>query len=117
MLSALLCYTAIQTVKAKPVAPKESSPLTILKALNPSIVTLKDSASFDIKDQKSNQTYRIFISIPDVPPPASGYPIVFVMDGNELFNTTRDALRAYEKKSRFNKENPSCYCGDRLSAV
>lgn len=104
MLSALLCYTAIQSIKAQPVSPKELSALTTLKALNSSTVTLKDSVSFDIKDQKSNQTYRIFISIPDAPPPASGYPVVFVMDGNALFNTTRDALRAYEKRMDLTKK-------------
>ena len=46
----------------------------------------------------SGETYRILIAVPDAPPPPSGYPILYVLDGEDNFpiaaTTARRLVRA-----------------------
>jgi predicted alpha/beta superfamily hydrolase len=37
-------------------------------------------------------TRRVFLSVPDGPPPAQGYPVVYLIDGNTTFDLARQAL-------------------------
>lgn len=37
--------------------------------------------------------YRIFIALPEQPPPAAGYPAVFLLDANATFMSTVESLR------------------------
>ena len=38
--------------------------------------------------------FRIMLHVPGGPAPASGWPVLYMVDGNAVFATTRDALRA-----------------------
>ncbi|MFG1343276.1 alpha/beta hydrolase-fold protein [Xanthobacter autotrophicus DSM 431] len=38
--------------------------------------------------------YRIFIAAPEEPPPAAGYPVAYVLDGNAVAGTLADLARA-----------------------
>jgi Predicted hydrolase of the alpha/beta superfamily len=38
--------------------------------------------------------YRILFSVPEEPPPDSGYAIVYMLDGDALFRTLAEALQA-----------------------
>lgn len=48
-------------------------------------VALFGASQFDLASKISARTYRIFVYRPLIPPPPSGYPVVFVTDGNGLF--------------------------------
>lgn len=41
----------------------------------------------DITSSITGQQYRIFVSVPEAPAPAGGYPVVFALDGNASFPT------------------------------
>lgn len=44
------------------------------------------------------RTYHIFISVPLSDPPPSGFPVIYLLDGNSVFGTVTEAVRA---QSRF----------------
>lgn len=48
-------------------------------------VALFGATQFDLASKISGRTYRIFVYKPLLPPPASGYPVIFVTDGNGMF--------------------------------
>ena len=37
-------------------------------------------------------TRRVFLSVPEGQPPAQGYPVVYLIDGNTTFDLARQAL-------------------------
>lgn len=41
----------------------------------------------DVVSKITGRTYRIYIAKPLLPPPPTGYPVVYVLDGNGYFNT------------------------------
>jgi uncharacterized protein len=45
------------------------------------------ASQFDIKSKITGRTYRIYISKPVVPPPASGYSVLYVLDADATFAT------------------------------
>ena len=48
-------------------------------------VPLFGASQFDLASKISGRTYRIFVYKPLIPAPPSGYPVVFVTDGNGMF--------------------------------
>ncbi len=48
-------------------------------------VTLFGASQFDLPSKISARTYRIFVYKPLTPAPPSGYPVIFVTDGNGMF--------------------------------
>ena len=48
-------------------------------------LVLPQSVQFDMPSKFSGRTYRVFVRRPALPPPAAGYPVVMVTDGNGLF--------------------------------
>src|SRR5579871_5613259 len=48
-------------------------------------VTLPGATQFDLPSKIAGRTYRIFVYKPLTPPPASGYPVIYVTDGNAMF--------------------------------
>lgn len=43
---------------------------------------------------KAGLPYRIFIAVPKEPPPAAGYPVAYVLDGNSVAGTLADIARS-----------------------
>lgn len=37
--------------------------------------------------------YHIFVSVPADPPPESGFPVIYLLDGNSVFATMTEAIR------------------------
>lgn len=58
--------------------------LTLLPALAEPVV-LADASQFSLRSQHTAQTYRIYLSVPAVPPPAAGYPVLYALDGDDSF--------------------------------
>jgi uncharacterized protein len=65
---------AAASIAAAPAAAPASSPVTLLGA-----------SQFDLPSKISARTYRIFVYKPLLPPPPSGYPVIYVTDGNGMF--------------------------------
>lgn len=41
---------------------------------------------------RNGRNYRIFISVPSVPPPPGGFPVLYLLDGNASFATAMDTV-------------------------
>lgn len=42
---------------------------------------------------RTGREYRIFISVPTLPPPEQGYPVLYTLDGNASFGSLAEAMR------------------------
>jgi predicted alpha/beta superfamily hydrolase len=60
----------------------------------PAPVTLSGTRFFDLRSTANGKRYRIFVATPEEAPPARGYPVLYVLDGNTLFATAVQAARA-----------------------
>ncbi|WP_020178740.1 alpha/beta hydrolase-fold protein [Methylopila sp. M107] len=56
-------------------------------------VTLPEAVTFDLSPRSGGEPYRIFLRVPPGEPPAGGWPILYLLDGNAVFATAVDALR------------------------
>ena len=61
-------------------------------------VTVAGTQQFDLTARGSGRTYRIFVALPDRPAPASGYGVLYVLDGNAMFLTATEAVRALGRR-------------------
>lgn len=50
-------------------------------------VTLSGASRIDLTSKETGRTYRVFVSTPDGTPPPSGWPVIYVLDGNAYFPT------------------------------
>lgn len=57
--------------------------------------TMPSTQMFDIKSD-GGETYRIFVSFPQGEPPAGGYPVLYVIDGNAYFASFAETRRLLE---------------------
>lgn len=54
---------------------------------------LPETIQFDLAPTKGGPPYRIFLRIPPGPPPAAGWPALYLLDANAVIATTVEALR------------------------
>jgi len=74
LVSAALLAFASAAHTETPAAPPQPKPYSFVR-----------SVQFDMASKISGRTYRIFVHTPPAPPPPSGYPVLFVTDGNATF--------------------------------
>lgn len=55
-------------------------------------VTLPGARSFILRSTAGRQ-YRILLWVPDSPPPAAGFPVLYLLDANAVFATAVEAMR------------------------
>lgn len=55
--------------------------------------------------------YRIFIYQPSAPPPPSGYPVIYVLDGNAWFEPMAHAVRLQSAQPKFSGIAPAVIVG------
>lgn len=83
--TALLALSAVWLTQGAFAAPG-TAPATIpADARAQAPVPLFGASQFDLASKISARTYRIFVYQPLTPAPPSGYPVVFVTDGNGMF--------------------------------
>lgn len=61
-------------------------------------VRLPQSREWTMRATGSGREYRIFVALPDGPEPEDGYTTIYVLDGNAMFLTTAEAVRAYARR-------------------
>jgi len=55
--------------------------------------TLSHSSEFRFISAINGEEYRVEVMIPRRKPPAAGYPVLYVLDGDALFGTFAEAMR------------------------
>jgi len=66
---------------------------------------LSQSMQTDLYSKNTGRSYRVFLSVPSLPPPEGGYPVVYVLDGNALFPLLAvEARSADQRATRTNSE-------------
>jgi predicted alpha/beta superfamily hydrolase len=55
--------------------------------------TLEGTRQFDFKSTVNGHTYRVKIAVPRTAAPTSGFPIIYVLDGDAFFGTFAEAVR------------------------
>lgn len=61
-------------------------------------VVLPSSHHWTLRSARSGREYAIFVAVPDGAPPETGFPVIYVLDGNAMFLTTVEAARAYGRR-------------------
>lgn len=61
-------------------------------------VTLPHSRQWTMHAAGNGRDYEIFVAEPEGPPPEGGYATIYVLDGNAMFLTTAEAVRAYSRR-------------------
>ncbi|WP_207483666.1 alpha/beta hydrolase [Arenibaculum pallidiluteum] len=59
----------------------------------PAPVTVPGAEQWDIVSLATGGVHRIMLWLPQGPPPAGGFPVLYLLDGNATFATAVDALR------------------------
>lgn len=61
-------------------------------------VQVARSEAFTLRDPRTGRAYRIMVAAPAGRPPESGWPVVYVVDGDYLFMTAVEDMRAFERR-------------------
>jgi len=61
-------------------------------------VQIPHSRQWAMHSVHTGRVHEIFVAVPDAPAPAEGYTVIYVLDGNSMFLTTVDAVRAYSRR-------------------
>ncbi|AZK47594.1 alpha/beta hydrolase [Paenibacillus lentus] len=73
--------------------------------------TLPNTQYWDMRSTAANREYRIFAFKPVDAPPPEGYPIIYLLDGNALFATMVDAVRAQSRIQKKTGVSPAVVIG------
>lgn len=60
-------------------------------------VSIPSTEQFLIRS-KENRQYKILLGISDVPPPPSGFPVIYFLDANAIFGTMFEAVRIQSRR-------------------
>ncbi|MCF3639303.1 hypothetical protein LXM94_04915 [Rhizobium sp. TRM95111] len=63
-------------------------------------VAVPHAEQFDMNASATGRRYRIFLTVPADDPPAGGYPVIYLLDGNATFQTGAETLRLQTRKPK-----------------
>lgn len=66
--------------------------------VEPSEVRLPHSRQWLMQSPASGRTYQVSVAMPDGPAPENGHAVIYVLDGNTMFLTTVEAVRAHARR-------------------
>ncbi|MGN7470542.1 alpha/beta hydrolase [Brevibacillus sp. SAFN-007a] len=58
-----------------------------------------------------DRTFHLYVSIPDVTPPPSGFPVIYLLDANSVFGTMTEAIRLQSRAPEKTGVNPAIVVG------
>lgn len=64
-----------------------------------------------VKGCSNKRSYRIYIAVPDNPPPQAGYPVIYLLDANSVFGTMTEAVRLQSRRPEVTGVQPSIIVG------
>lgn len=77
---------------------------------SPASMVVKGAYQFDLQSTQGRD-YRIFVALPHKPEPAGGYGVLYVLDGNAMFLTALEAVRATERRPDVDREQATLVVG------
>src|ERR1700685_245764 len=92
MRTSLLAASAVVTLAAAAPAPPAPSAADV--AGHPSDVSLADTKRIPFVSKVNGHGYSIDVYLPSAPPPAGGYPVIYVFDGDAYFPSVMAAAQA-----------------------
>lgn len=72
--------------------------LTVAAPAAAEALVVPGAQQFDLTSSEGERTYRVFVAIPAKPAPVGGYSVLYVMDGNAMFLTALESVRALERR-------------------
>ena len=96
------------TVSACTTLPRDAATATLAGA---PVVTLPDTRRLDLRSSADGRVYRVFVALPEGPPPPGGYPVLYVLDGNALFPVAALMARAQARRSASTGIRPGIVVG------
>ncbi|THU04574.1 alpha/beta hydrolase [Lampropedia puyangensis] len=69
------------------------------------------SGWLDWEDPKSGHVWRVWLQMPESPPPAEGYPALVVLDGNAIFPLAAQWARLQQTRPAYVRGEPSIIIG------
>lgn len=61
-------------------------------------VGIPRAEQWTLRSRAENRTYRIIVAQPEGEPPPSGYPVIYLLDGNSVFGTMAEAVRLQSRR-------------------
>jgi predicted alpha/beta superfamily hydrolase len=74
-------------------------------------VTLPGTCVFDVAPRAGSVPWRIFLAVPDAPAPATGFPLIVLLDANAGFATLTETLRRAAVRPRATGIVPTVIAG------
>ncbi|MBG6082965.1 putative alpha/beta superfamily hydrolase [Rubrivivax gelatinosus] len=74
-------------------------------------VQLPGARQFELASEATGQRYRVFVSEPDAPAPAAGYPVLYVLDGNAAFPMAAFLARSVASRREVTGQPPVLVVG------
>lgn len=99
----LLCGFALEALIRPAVAAGE------LASWAPVVVPA--ARQLDVRSSVGGHLYRLFVSVPDVPVPANGFPVLYVLDGNAAFPVAAFLARGAAGRSEVTGHVPPIVVG------
>lgn len=70
----------------------------VVQVVSAAPMAVPGTQQFDLQDSATQRTYRVFVAVPAKPAPATGYGVLYVLDGNAMFLTALESVRALERR-------------------
>lgn len=74
-------------------------------------VVVPGALSTELQARHSGHRYRLFVSVPSTPPPAQGFPVLYVLDGNASFPIAAWVARSLERRHQVTGQTPPLVVG------
>jgi len=74
-------------------------------------VVLADTQDRAIVSSVDGHRYRLRLSVPETPPPADGYPVIYLLDAHAFFGTMRESVRLLSKRPKSTGVAPALVVG------
>lgn len=74
-------------------------------------VSIPHARQHDVDSSITGHRYRIFVSAPQTPPPPTGYPVLYVLDGNAAFPLAAHIGRNIERRQPVTGIGPALVVG------
>jgi len=74
-------------------------------------VLVPGAQSTELQARHSGHRYRLFVSVPGTPPPAQGFPVLYVLDGNASFPVAAWVARSLERRRQVTGQTPPLVVG------
>lgn len=74
-------------------------------------VVVPGAQSTELQARHSGHRYRLFVSVPSTPPPAQGFPVLYVLDGNASFPVAAWVARSLERRHQVTGQTPPLVVG------